>query len=191
MNNSGSIQQLSVPGKRPRWTLNPYSSANRLHVHLLQQNFSSAGGADTNVTVPLSWLKRRRSPRLWNSQAIEAAVATVRLRARRNHQPLVATSFAGETSVYSRHQTDPPNSHLSAGGFIVEPVPGPLFCSLSGSLKLEPFLYTDSVELPSEGSKEEGNNAVAERKVKTEGVYAQRSVVVLADTVQSKVKLQE
>lgn len=184
MKSTGSIQLLSVPRKRPRWTLNPYSSANRLHVHLLQQNFSSAGGADTSVTVPLSWLKRRRSPRLWNSQAIEAAAATVMLRARCNHQSLVATPFAGETSVYSRDQTAPSSLPLSAGGSIVEPVPASLFCSLSGLLKLESFLCTDSVELPDEGWKEEGNYAVAERKVKTEGIRAQRSVAVLGDTEQ-------
>lgn len=63
---------------RSRRSHNPYSAANRIHARLLQNGDSDANGGaqcNANITIPLSWLNRRRLPRIWRTGTTAAAVA--------------------------------------------------------------------------------------------------------------------
>ncbi|OEH73830.1 hypothetical protein cyc_08100 [Cyclospora cayetanensis] len=150
-----------------RWTLSPYSTGNRIQLRILQRQHqepsASEEGNISSCTIPLSWLNRRRSPRLWFAPAAAAAAAAAGACARLGHHPRVTAAAAAEAanaakgSVSSCLQLEGNESGREAGGFHSPDLP-----STFKRLKRE-------VHVSSSRGKEEHNK---NRGVKEEGIRA-------------------
>lgn len=195
-------ESCGVPSRRTksRWTQNPYSSANRFSLHLLQHGESNTHGTacrNAGCTVPLSWLSCRRSPRLWKADATSAAAAVVAACVRDGGHLRAAATLAEQAATRAEHgsiegglprvavASSEPTHVQPALPLLTSRMRGPPNCKTESKKRLgRPKMQANvSVKLKMEGGSEETKDATQLEVICTEAIRAPK--------IQQAVKLQD